>query len=151
MHLCIISRKVEQYLFVNESYRSENDPDYEIGETTCDFEELTGESATDEESVDTKGFLCEKCREDCDDNCDENTKQNCKEDAKDSVEESDGSLTSDAEEECDREGEGAGNLDANSDAVGEIASYISVGGEVKALTKEEGQKIEQESPTCKDG
>ena len=81
----MISRKVEQYLFMNESYRSDNDPDYEIGETTCDFEESTGESATDEESVDTKGFLCEKCREDCDDNCEENRKEDFKEDAKNTM------------------------------------------------------------------
>lgn len=53
-------------MFVNESYKSENDPDYEIGETTCDFEESCDESGTDkDENFNVKGFLCKKCKDEC--------------------------------------------------------------------------------------
>ena len=61
-------RQTEEYIFVEESYQSENDPDYEIGQSTCEDEASSSDGETtndenDEHDNDSKCFLCEQCEE----------------------------------------------------------------------------------------
>ena len=141
--------KVEQYLFVNESYQSNNDPDYEIGETTCDFDGSSSETESDEESVDTKGFLCQECRDECGNKCNG--------DGKSSGEEPDGGVTSDEEDGCSREVECSREED-NEDYVASSRKVVreitlSFRPEImsEAHPNEDSQKIGPGSPTCKKG
>ena len=63
-----LPRQTEEYIFVEESYHSENDPDYEIGQSTCEDEASNSDGETtndedDEHDNDSKCFLCEQCKE----------------------------------------------------------------------------------------
>ena len=154
MHLSIVSWKVEQYLFVNESYQSENDPDYELGETTYDSEGSCNESATNDESVDAKDFLCKACREEgeCADKCNESRDENCNEDEKGSEEECDVGLAVDAEPDCDREDDSTVNFGANIDAVEEIVPPTTPPVEVDDFANIGDQNVEPEgSPLSRKG
>ena len=153
---------------MNESYQSENDPDYEIGETTCEFDDSTGESEMDDdEAVDTKGFLCEQCKDDCDDKCNATREIDCDDGSRDSDDDSDDRVSSESdefekkkqenfddnenEEDCDKKVNNGSHFVGNSDAVEEILPSVTPYVNVKVFKKLAGQKVEIADPVCQKG
>ncbi|XP_065059676.1 uncharacterized protein LOC135687127 [Rhopilema esculentum] len=131
-----VEGKVEQYLFVDESYQSENDPDYEIGETTCeDNASVDGENTDDELNNDPQCFLCKEC----------------KEEDKESAEEA--ASSSEAESEADEvKGEDKQDLAANGSSEDEAEELKSPLRKVEEISsKFEDQANERKSPICQRG
>ena len=139
---------------MNESYQSENDPDYELGETTFDSEGSCNESATNDESLDAKDFLCRENREECErvEKCSEATDKNYNEDNKGNDEECDVGFAVGAEPDCDREDDATVSFGANIDAVEEITPPTTPPVEVDDFANIGGQNDEPEgSPLSRKG